>query len=159
MSAFDKGWLTDRKLLFTTFTLIGAVAAAIGYFLIIPTANYHFQEVILNFYENHSTDFSVDVTVLVRGLGVVALACMALGLIVGTLIGLRHTGILLETKEGHFAPDAKIDVLLLKSGLVSGVATHEGVKFELTDRGRQFMQEYEKNEHEPQGPTPRITKS
>lgn len=105
MSAFDKDWLTDRKLLIMTFTLIGAVGAAIGYFLIIPTANYHFQEVILNFYGNHLPDFSVDVTVLVRGLGVVALACMTLGLVVGSLIGLHQTGTLLESKKGHFAPD------------------------------------------------------
>ena len=159
MSALGKDWLTDCKLLLASFTLIGALSAAIGYFFIIPPSYYHFQEVTLNFYKNRPMDFSANVTVLVRGLGVVALGCMTLGVVVGSLIGLRHTRPLPEKKEGHYAPDTKIDVLLLKSGLVSGIATREGVKFELTARGKQFLQEYEKNVCELRDPTPGITEN
>lgn len=146
----------NRKLLLVGFTIIGVVAAAISYVLIIPTQNYHFHQVIVNFYKGGAVDFSADVTGLVRGLGVVALACIVLGLLVGSAIRLGRAETLLESKEGHFAPNAKIDVALLKSGLVSGTATDEGVRFELTDKGRQFMQEYEKIEHEPRSRTPRI---
>ena len=141
-----KSSLSSRKLLLTSFTIIGAVSATIGYFLILPTANYHFQEVILNFYESRPTDFSVDVTNLVRGLGVVALACLGLGLLVGSVIGLSEAGKLFQSLHGSFARDTKIDAALLKSGLVTGIATHEGIRFDLTEKGRQLLQDYAENQ-------------
>jgi hypothetical protein len=155
---------TNQEQLLVESTIIAAVSGAIIYFLIIPTNNYHFQQVVLSFYNNGTTDFSTDVTRLVRGLAVVALAAMVFGLLVGTAIGLGPAQALLEAgkgetletkfEEGQIVQNTRIDVALLKSGLISGIATEDGVKFELTDKGRRFMQEYEKLERELQQKAP-----
>jgi hypothetical protein len=48
---------------------------------------YHFQRLSLNLHDNGATNFSTDITGLVRGLDTMALLTMALGLLIGTTIG------------------------------------------------------------------------
>lgn len=138
----------SRKLLLVEFVIIASVAGAVSYFLIVPPVNYHFQRLSLNLYDNGVTDFSTDITGLVRGLGTMALLTMVLGLLIGTTIGLGPVQGLVEKEsmEGQIVRSIKVDVTLLKSRLVSAIATEEGTKFELTDEGKRFLAEYEKNQ-------------
>lgn len=108
--------------------------------LVIPAYSYHFHELSLNFYQSGAMDFSTDTTSLVRSLGVVALATMVVGALVGTAFGITNTKL-------------NRTVSIPRSGslqkFVKQYSTEEGTKYELTSEGLQFLEEYAVLENKP----------
>lgn len=131
------------KLLLVEMAIVLVVAGAIAYTLVLPSASFHFREVRLNFYPNGAVDFSTDMTGIVRSLSILALLTMVIGLLVGTAMGLSSLNLSKTAKAiGKTTVDESME-LLLKSGFIRGIITNGRTHYEITDSGRQFLEEYQ----------------
>ena len=100
---------------------------------------FHFQQVTLNFYTNGTSDFSANVTSLVRSLGTIAVFSLFLGVVAGAAIGITcspHIG----TRKSSSNP---YDEELTKMGFVIISKTDEGTTYRLTELGRRFLRDYQ----------------
>ena len=132
-----------NKLLIAEFAIVFTVAAAIIYALILPSASYHFQKVVLNYYPSGKVDFSADTTELVRGLSLMALMTMVVGLAVGAAISVTSLSQSRTALAVGKTTVAESMELLFRSGFLRHVVTEEGRKFEITDTGLRFIDEYQ----------------
>ena len=114
-----------------------AVGWAIAVTMILPKGIFHFHELIITTYANGAMDFSTDATGLVRSLGILSLLTLILGLVLGTAMGLTASSVahVKETTVGY-------DHALTAAGFVKIRPTPDGVTFQLTDHGRQFLRDY-----------------
>ncbi len=104
----------------------------------------HVHEIFLFYYRNGTTDFGVDVTGLVRSLGVVNLLTLTFGLALGaalvlTLKGSNPAWGLTEEETSHLS---HYERALANSGLVQITRTEEGTTYQVTEMGRRFLLEY-----------------
>ena len=80
--------MNPRRLYLVEVAVLVVLRKGITVALIFPAYTYHFHTLSLNLYQNGAMDFSTDMTRLVRSLGMVALATMMVGALIGTAIGL-----------------------------------------------------------------------
>lgn len=139
-SALDGNEMNPRRLYLVEAAVLVVLTLGIMISLVIPAYTYHFHVLSMNFYGNGAMDFSTDTTSLVRSLGVVALATMVVGALVGTAIGITNTKL-------------NRTVGISRSGLLQKFvrqhSTEQGTKYELTNEGLQFLQEYAVLENQP----------
>jgi DNA-binding PadR family transcriptional regulator len=82
-------------------------------------------------------------TGIVRSLSILALLTMVIGLLVGTAMGLSSLNLSKTAKAiGKTTVDESME-LLLKSGFIRGIITNGRTHYEITDSGRQFLEEYQ----------------
>ena len=105
---------------------------------ILPKDVFHFHELVITTYANGAMDFSTDATGLVRGLGILSLLTLSLGLVSGTVMGLAAWSFA-HSKEKR---TVKYDEALASAGFVNIRPTQDGVAYELTEHGRQFLRDY-----------------
>jgi len=108
--------------------------------LVFPVYTYHFHTLSLNFYQNGAMDFTTDMTSLVRSLGMVALATMIVGALIGTAIGITSAR---PNRTFGFSRSGLLDKL------VRQYSTEGGTRYELTSEGLQFLKEYAVIENRP----------
>ena len=94
-------------------------------------------------------DFSTDMTAVVRSLSVLALLTMAVGLLVGTAMGLSSLNLSQTARTIGKATVEESMELLVKSGFVRGLATEGGAKYEITNTGLRFLEEYQSLKRTP----------
>jgi hypothetical protein len=109
--------------------------------LILPNNILHFREVIITFYSNGTMDFGVDVTGLVRSLGVVSLLTMFLGLTIGTALGLITSDFQLSATRTKGDVN-EYETALVASGFVKITTAPNGASYQLTEIGRRFLRDY-----------------
>jgi Trk-type K+ transport system membrane component len=136
----DSDKMNSRRLYLVEAAVLVVLALGIVVSLVIPAYTYHFHTLSLNFYQSGAMDFSTDTTSLVRSLGVVALATMVVGALVGTAIGITNTKLNRTVGIGRSG-------LLQK--FVRQYSTEQGTKYELTNEGLQFLREYAVLERQP----------
>jgi hypothetical protein len=109
--------------------------------LILPKNIFHFQELIIAFYSNGTMDFGVDVTGLVRSLGVISLLTLFLGLTIGTALGLLASDSPFSATQtkGHMN---EYETALVASGFVKITTALNGTSYQLTEVGRRFLRDY-----------------
>jgi len=142
--------MKTTKLLFVELAIVLVVAGAIAYSLLLPSRSYHFHELSLNFYPNGAVDFSTDMTAVVRSLSVLALLTMAVGLLVGTAMGLSSLNLSQTARRIGKATVEESMELLVKSGFVRVLATEGGAKYEITNTGLRFLEEYQNLKRTPE---------
>lgn len=129
-----------KKLLLVECASFSIFAAALCALIFSRSYVFHFEQVTMNFYTNGSTDFSTDVTSLVRSLGAVALFSLVFGVATGAAIGLTCSahveGFDSESQEKRYEEE------MTKMGFVVINKTEEGTTYRLTDLGRRFLRDY-----------------
>ena len=129
-----------KKLLVVECVLLSVVATLLFTFLFSGKYTFHFEQVTLNVYKNGTSDFSANVTNLVRSLGTVALFSLFLGVVTGAAIGLtcsQHV-----TTSDSTSETAGYEELMTQMGFVIIKKTEEGITYTLTDHGRRFLKDY-----------------
>ena len=115
-----------------------AVGWAIAFTLILPKGIFHFHELTITTYTNGTMDFSTDASILVRSLGIVSLLTLILGLVIGGSMGLTASSAdRVKEKETNGYEHA-----LAAAGFMKITPTPDGVTYQLTEHGRQFLREY-----------------
>jgi len=125
------------RLLVTELATLLIVGWTITATTILPKDVFHFHELVITTYANGAMDFSTDATGLVRGLGILSLLTLSLGLVSGTAIGLTASSFAHGKKR-----TGKYDEALTSAGFVNIRPTQDGVAYELTEHGRQFLRDY-----------------
>jgi len=124
--------MDPRRLYLIEASVLAVLASGIVISLLIPPYIYHFHTVSLNYYQNGAIDFSTDITSLVRSLGLVALATMIVGALVGAAVGITN----MQLRRG--VGNSRLGL----QKFVKQYSTEQGTKYELTDEGLQFLREY-----------------
>ena len=109
----------------------------------------HFQQVVLNFYADKTTDFSTNATSLVRGLGNIDLLTLVFGLSIGAAMALTSTnGDRLDPRRAKDVSQlSQYEKALMSSGLVGINKTAEGTTYQVTEMGRRFLTEFSYLQH------------
>ncbi len=102
------------------------------------------HQIFLLRYRDGTLGFGVDVTGLVRSLGVVNLLTLTFGLALGAALVLTLKGStpawgLAEEETSHLN---EYERALANSGLVQITRTEEGTTYQVTEMGRRFLFEY-----------------
>ena len=114
-----------------------AVGWAVAVTLILPKGIYHFHQLIITTYTNGTMDFSTDATVLVRGLGIVSLLTLILGLTIGVTMGLTASSSAhIERKTDEY------ERVLTTADFMKISTMPHGVTYQLTEHGRRFLRDY-----------------
>lgn len=129
--------LRFSRLLVTQLATLLAVGWTIAVTMIFPKSIFHFHELVITTYTNGAMDFSTDATTLVRSLGILSLLTLILGLVLGTTMGLTAS-IVAHVKKKVVG----YDHALTAAGFVKITHTPDGVTYQLTERGRQFLRDY-----------------
>jgi hypothetical protein len=103
----------------------------------------HFQQLFLNYYADKSVDFSVDVTALVRNLGIVDLMTLVFGLTIGAAMALTGRSNLVKGGPKGVEQLDQYERSLMISGLVNVTKTQKGTTYQVTEMGRRFLKEFE----------------
>jgi len=120
-----------------------AVGWAIAVTVILPKEIFHFHELVITTYANGTIDFSTDATTLVRSLGTLSILTLILGLILGTTMGLTASSAHVKERTVEY------DDALTAAGFVKKTSTPDGVTYQLTEYGRQFLRDYAFLNREP----------
>ena len=128
--------LRFSSLMVTELALLLAVGWTIAVTVILPKGIFHFHELIITTYTNGTMDFSTDATALVRSLGTLSLLTLILGLVLGTTMGLTASSVAQVKKTVGY------DHALTGAGFVKITSTPDGVTYQLTEHGRQFLRDY-----------------
>jgi len=128
-----------KKLLFAECALLSVITAVL---VVLFSGKYifHFEQVTLNVYTNGTSDFSTNVTSLVRSVGTIAIFSLFLGVVTGTAIGLtcsQH-----NNRPSSMSGTVGYEEQIAKMGLVVIKKTDEGITYTLTDHGRRFLRDY-----------------
>lgn len=155
--------MTITKLIAVEFAVVLGFAAVITQSLILSNSIMHFHQLILNIYTDGTSDFSANVTTLVRNLGIVDLLTLTFGVTIGAAITLTATNRAKQT-EGPAESMAHLDQYekaLVASGLVIVARNKEGTTYQVTETGRRFLMEYAdlRRKLEGQAPVPQETLS
>jgi len=118
-----------------------AVGWAIAVTTILPKGIFHFHELVITTYANGAMDFSTDATGLVRSLGILSLLTLILGLVLGATIGLTASSVHVKVAEVE-EKTARYDHAVSAAGFVKITPTPDGVTYQLTEHGRQFLRDY-----------------
>jgi hypothetical protein len=132
--------MNPRRVYLVEAAVLVVLALGIMVSLVIPAYTYHFHRLSLNLYQNGAMDFTTDTTSLVRSLGVIALATMAVGALVGAAIGITSS----KLNRTVGIPSSG-----LLQNFVRQYSTEQGTRYELTDEGLQFLQDYAVLEKQP----------
>ena len=132
--------MNPRRLYLLEAGVLVAVAFGITVSLVIPAYTYHFHVLSMNFYRNGAMDFSTDTTSLVRSLGVVAIATMVVGALVGAAIGITNSSLNRTLRIPSSGSLQKF---------VRQYSTEQGTRYELTSEGVQFLEEHGALENKP----------
>ena len=136
--------MTGTKLIAVEFAIVLGLAAVIARSLILSNSIVHFHELFLNFYSDGTSDFSANVTSLIRSLGVVDLLTLIFGVSIGAAITLTAANRAKQTKstaKGMRHLD-QYEKALVASGLVIVAKNREGTTYQVTEMGRRFLMEY-----------------
>jgi hypothetical protein len=128
-----------KKLLFTECALFSITATVLLALVFSRNYTLHFEQVTLNVYTNGTSDFTTNVTSLVRSLGTVAIFSLIFGVATGAAIGLtcsHNAGASSSTNPNAYEEE------VTKTGLVVINKTNEGTTYQLTELGRRFLKEY-----------------
>ena len=143
MPIFPSFSMAGTKLLIIEFAIILGFAAVIVQSLILSDSVMHFHQLVLNFYTDGTSDFSVNTTTLVRHLGIVDLLTLIFGVTIGAAISLSVHSPPKETDTAagmaHLSPYERA---LVASGLVVVGRNREGTTYRVTETGRRFLMEY-----------------
>jgi hypothetical protein len=132
------------KLVVVELGIVLGFAAVITQSLILSNSIMHFHQLFLNFYTDGTTDFSTNVTTLVRNLGIVDLLTLTFGVTIGAAITLTAAK-RAKQPEGTAEGIADLDEYekaLVASGLVIVARNKEGTTYQVTETGRRFLMEY-----------------
>lgn len=136
--------VTGTKLIAVEFAIVVGFAAVITQSLILSNSIMHFHEFFLNFYTDGTSDFSANVTTLVRNLGIVDLLTLIFGVTIGAAITLTAAN---RAKQTERPAESMADIdeyerALVASGLVIVARNKEGTTYQVTEIGRRFLMEY-----------------
>ena len=137
-SHFALRTLKFGSILFADFVMLLAIGWVIAVTLILPKGIYHFHQLIITTYTDGTMDFSTDATLLIRGLGIVSLLTMILGLTIGAAMGLTASsfGARVERKVKDY------ETALTEADFMKITTTPDGTTYQLTEHGRQFLRDY-----------------
>lgn len=136
--------MTITKLIVVEFAIVLGFAAVITQSLILSNSIMHFHQLVLNFYTDGTSDFSTNVTPLVRNLGIVDLLTLIFGVTIGATITLTAAN---RAKQTEATAESMADLdqyekALVASGLVVVGRNKEGTTYQVTETGRRFLMEY-----------------
>jgi len=136
--------VAGTKLIVVEFAIVLGFAAVITQSLILSNSIMHFHEFFLNFYTDGTSDFSANVTTLVRSLGIVVLLALIFGVTIGAAITLTAAN---RAKQIAAAAESmahldQYEKALVASGLVIVARNKEGTTYQVTETGRRFLMEY-----------------
>jgi len=129
-----------KKLLFIECALFLIIATMLFGFMFFHSFTFHFEQVTLNVYKNGTSDFTTNVTSLVRSLGTIAVFSLFFGVATGAAIGLTCSPHI-ETANSALGPGA-YEEEIEKLGFVVINKTDEGTTYRLTEHGRRFLNDY-----------------
>lgn len=127
-----------KKLLLVECGLFSIIAAMLFTLMFTHSYTFHFQQVTLNLYKNGTTDFTTNVTSLVRSLGTVAMFTLIFGVMTGAAIGLTCSSRINATNSIPSTYEEE----MTKTGFVVINKTDEGTTYKLTELGRHFLRDY-----------------
>ena len=132
------------KLIAVEFAIVLGFTAVITQSLILSNSVMHFHQLVLNFYTDGTSDFSTNVTTLVRNLGVVDLLTLIFGVTIGAAITLTATSRAKQTEPiaENMEQLDEYEKALVASGLVLVARNKEGTTYQVTETGRRFLTEY-----------------
>jgi len=136
--------MSITKLVAVEVAIALGFAAVITQSLILSNSIMHFHQLVLNFYTDGTSDFSTNVTTLVRNLGIVDLLTLIFGVTIGAAITLTAYR---QPKQTESPPESLADLdqyekALVASGLVLVARNKEGTTYQVTETGRRFLMEY-----------------
>jgi len=129
-----------KRLLFFECTLVSILAAALLTLVFSRAYTFHFQQVTLNFYMNGKSDFTADVSSLVRSLGTVAIFSLTFGVTTGVAIGFTCSPRSETMKSASNTNTYEEE--MTKMGFVEINKTEQGTTYKLTENGRRFLRDY-----------------
>lgn len=135
---------TTTNLMVVEFAVVLGFAAVITQSLILSNSILHFHQFFLNFYTDGTSDFSANVTTLVRNLGIVDLLTLIFGVTIGAAITLTAANRAKPTERSaeSMAHLDEYEKALVASGLVIVARNKEGTTYQVTETGRRFLIEY-----------------
>ena len=129
-----------KKILFIECALFSIFATVPLALMFSGNYTFHFEQVTLNYYTNGSSDFTTNVTRLVRSLGALTVFSLFFGVTTGAAIGLTYTA---QFKKSSSAPLlSRYEEEMTKMGFIVINKTSEGTTYKLTDLGRRFLRDY-----------------
>ena len=131
---------TAKWLLVTECALLSALATVLISLMLSRSYTFHFETVAFNYYTNGSSDFTTNVTVLVRSLLTIAVFSLFFGVSTGAAIGFTCSTQIKATKPASSV--SGYDEEMAKMGFVVINKTSEGATYKLTDLGRRFLRDY-----------------
>jgi len=136
--------VAPTKLIVVELAIALGFAAVITQSLILSNNIMHFHQLVLNFYTNGTSDFSTNVTPLVRNLGIVDLLTLTFGVTIGAALTLTAAsrGKQTEATAEGMAHLDQYEKALVASGLVIVARNKDGVTYRVTETGRRFLMEY-----------------
>ena len=136
--------MTITKLIAVEIAVALGLAAVITQSLILSNSMMHFHQLVLNFYTDGTSDFSTNVTTLVRNLGIVDLLTLIFGVTIGAAITLTANSRLKQTESPaeSMAHLDQYEKALVASGLVIVTRNKDGTTYQVTGTGRRFLMEY-----------------
>jgi len=129
-----------KRLLFFECTLVSILAAALLTLVFSHAYTFHFEQVTLNFYMNGKSDFTADVSSLVRSLGTVAIFSLTFGVTTGVAIGFTCSPRSETMKSASNTNTYEEE--MTKMGFVEINKTEQGTTYKLTENGRRFLRDY-----------------
>lgn len=129
-----------KRLLFFECALVSILGAALLTLMLSRTYTFHFEQITLNYYMNGTSDFTGDVSALVRSLGTVAVFSLIFGVTTGVAIGFTCSP-RSETQKSASNPNA-YEEEVTRMGFVEINKTEEGTTYKLTEHGRRFLRDY-----------------
>ena len=129
-----------EKLLVIECALFSIFATVLFALMFSRNYTFHFQQVTLNFYTNGTSDFTTNVSTLVRSLGTVAVFSLFFGVTTGAAIGLTCSPQI--KKSNSPSQESGYEEEMTKMGFVVINKTDEGTTYTLTDHGRRFLRDY-----------------
>jgi len=129
-----------KWLLVTECALFSILATALFSLMVSRSYTFHFETVAFNYYANGTSDFTTNVTGLVKSLLTVAVFSLFFGVSTGAAIGLTcSTQIKTSDPSSGLSGYEKE---MTKRGFVVVNKTSEGTTYKLTDLGRRFLRDY-----------------
>jgi hypothetical protein len=129
-----------KKLLLIESVLFVIPATMLLTMIFSRSYTFHFQQVTLNYYTDGTSDFTTNVTSLVKSLGTVALFSLIFGGTAGAAIGLTlHSQI--KTSE-RIPSRRRYEQEMTNMGFVVINKTDQGTTYTLTELGRRFLRDY-----------------
>jgi hypothetical protein len=143
--------LRNTKLLFTELAIVFGFVTVMIHWFAGPNYVVHLHQIFLNYYQDGTVDFSVNVTGLVRSLGVVDLLTLTFGLALGAALALTlKSPDSVQGANNDTRHLNEYDRALSNSGFVRITRRQSGTTYQVTELGRRFLLENADLQHKLQ---------